>query len=56
MEPGSEELDEVVGVGYGTQNLKKLIGSVVQIFSGDIEDRPIIQYFTESMSAQAFCF
>ncbi len=41
--PGSEGLDEVLVVGYGTQNRKQLIGSVAQISSEDIENRPIAQ-------------
>lgn len=46
MMPSPEGLDEVVVVGYGTQNRKQLIGSVAQISSEDIEDRPIAQLRT----------
>lgn len=46
MAPSAEGLDEVLVVGYGTQNRKQLIGSVAQISSEDIEDRPIAQLRT----------
>ena len=38
-----ESLSEVVVVGYGTQDREELIGSVSQITSEDIDDRPIAQ-------------
>lgn len=46
MVPGAEGLEEVLVVGYGTQNREELIGSVAQISSEDIEDRPIAQLRT----------
>ena len=46
MAPGAEGLEEVLVVGYGTQNRKELIGSVAQISSEDIDDRPIAQLRT----------
>jgi TonB-linked SusC/RagA family outer membrane protein len=42
----TEGLDEILIVGYGTQNRKELIGSVSQITNEDIEDRPIAQLRT----------
>ncbi|MCM4155765.1 TonB-dependent receptor [Gramella sp. AN32] len=46
LKQSSEGLDEILIVGYGTQNRKELIGSVAQISSEDIEDRPIAQLRT----------
>jgi len=41
-----QTLDEVVVIGYGEQSREELIGSVSQISSEDIEDRPIAQLRT----------
>ncbi|WP_044238078.1 SusC/RagA family TonB-linked outer membrane protein [Flexithrix dorotheae] len=43
LEQDLEQLDEVVVVGYGTQKKVNVIGSVSQIDSKDIENRPVSQ-------------
>ena len=41
LEPGTSKLDEVVVVGYGTQQRKDITGSIASIEADQIESRPI---------------
>lgn len=43
MAVDSEQLDEVVVVGYGTQSSRKVTGAVQQIEAGDLADIPVPQ-------------
>ena len=49
LEPDIGELDEVVVVGYGVQKKENLTGSVSQVFSEELENRPIVN-LSESLS------
>ncbi|MDD7885084.1 TonB-dependent receptor [Flavivirga sp. 57AJ16] len=52
LEENVSYLDDVVVVGYGTQKIKDVTGSVSQISSEVIEDRPILQ-LTEALAGKA---
>lgn len=43
MVPDAEQLEEVVIVGYGTQEKTKLVGAVAQVEAEKINDRPVAQ-------------
>jgi TonB-linked SusC/RagA family outer membrane protein len=44
LSAASASLDEVVVVGYGTQNKKSVIGSVTSIKAGDINTKPVASF------------
>ena len=43
MQPDTEQLDEVVIVGYGTQSSRKVTGAVQQINTDELADLPVPQ-------------
>lgn len=43
LSPDLQQLDEIVVVGYGTQEKSKLVGSVSQVNSQAVNDRPVPQ-------------
>ncbi len=43
LEPDNKMLNEVVVVGYGSQNKKKILGSIQTISSKDLKDIPVAQ-------------
>ena len=46
------KIDEVIVIGYGTQKVRDITGSVSQISSDAIEDRPVLQ-ITDAMAGKA---
>lgn len=51
LKPSVSDLDEVVVVGYGAQRKVNVIGSISQVSSEDIENRPVTQV-THALTGQ----